>query len=73
MRPHLVLRFDYSSATLWVTEFDDGGGISATVGSNLVVLRTKVALEGRDEATFAHSPLARFDAGKALDQAESST
>lgn len=53
MRMHLVLRFDYGSATPWVTELDGGGGVSATAGPNLVVLRTKVELQGRDKATHA--------------------
>ena len=50
---HLVLRFDYGSATPWVTELREGGGISAIVGPNLVVLRTKVELQGHDQATHA--------------------
>ena len=50
---HLVLRFDYGSATPWVTELHKGGGISAIVGPNLVVLHTKVALHGRNQATHA--------------------
>ena len=53
MRMHLVLRFDYGSATPWVTELEGGGGINATVGPNVVVLRTTVKLEGRDRATYA--------------------
>ena len=53
MRMHLVVRFDYGSATPWVTELEEGGGISATVGPNIVVLRTTVELQGRDKATHA--------------------
>ena len=53
MRMHLKLRFDYGSSTPWVTRLDDGSGISAIVGPNLVTLRAAVPMEGQDHATIA--------------------
>lgn len=53
MHMQLFLRFDYGSATPWVTQLEDGNGISAIAGPNLVVLRTSVELQGRDMATVA--------------------
>ncbi|NPD70323.1 glycoside hydrolase family 15 protein (plasmid) [Lichenicola cladoniae] len=53
MHMQISLRFDYGSSTPWVTQLEDGGGISAVLGPNLVVLRTPVELEGRDRSTFA--------------------
>ena len=58
MRLHLTMRFDYGSSTPWVTQLDDGSGLSAVLGPNLVVLRTEVELQGRDNATVAE-----FDVG----------
>jgi GH15 family glucan-1,4-alpha-glucosidase len=49
----LILRFDYGSATPWVTKLADGSGICAIVGPNLAVLRTPIAVTGRDQATLA--------------------
>nr|WP_321986545.1 glycoside hydrolase family 15 protein [uncultured Lichenicoccus sp.] len=53
MRMQLRLRFDYGSSTPWVTGLEEGDGISAMLGPNAVVLRTAVALEGRDRNTEA--------------------
>ncbi len=53
MRMEITLRFDYGSSVPWVTKLEDGGGISAIAGPNVVVLRTAVPLEGRDRATLA--------------------
>ena len=53
MRMQLTLRFDFGSSTPWVEQLEEGGGISAILGPNLVVLRTSVELEGRDRSTFA--------------------
>ena len=53
MRLHLTMRFDYGSSTPWVARLDDGSGLSATLGPNLVVLRTEVELHGHDRATVA--------------------
>ena len=58
MRLHLTMRFDYGSSTPWVTQLDDGSGLGATLGPNLVVLRTDVELKGQDKATVAE-----FDVG----------
>ena len=58
MRLHLTMRFDYGSSTPWVTQLDDGSGLSAILGPNLVVLRTEVELRGQDKATVAE-----FDVG----------
>jgi len=49
----LILRFDYGSATPWVTKLADGGGICAIVGPNTVVLRSPIPVTGRDQATLA--------------------
>ena len=51
----LTLRFDYGSATPWVTRLDkgDGEGINAVLGPNWVELRTRVPLEGKDNSTTA--------------------
>ena len=53
MHMQLFLRFDYGSATPWVTQLEDGNGISAIAGPNLVVLRTSAELRGQDMATVA--------------------
>ena len=49
----LSLRFDYGSTVPWVTQLDDGGGVRAIAGPHMVVLRTEVAVEGRDLTTQA--------------------
>ena len=59
MRLHLTMRFDYGSSTPWVTELDDGSGLSASLGPNLVVLRTAVDLRGEDQATVAEFDVER--------------
>jgi GH15 family glucan-1,4-alpha-glucosidase len=53
MRMHLVLRFDYGATVPWVTQLDDGPGLSAIAGPSRVELRTPVALRGENFATFA--------------------
>jgi GH15 family glucan-1,4-alpha-glucosidase len=50
---HLTLRFDYGFAVPWVTKLQDGSGISAIAGPDLVALRTPVPLKGEDLATIA--------------------
>ena len=52
VRMHLLLRFDYGSSVPWV-EREDGGGIMAIAGPNLVVLRTRVPLRGEGLSTVA--------------------
>jgi GH15 family glucan-1,4-alpha-glucosidase len=49
MRTHLVIRFDYGLIVPWVQRFE--GGITAIAGPDLLVLRTPVALRGRNFTT----------------------
>jgi glucoamylase len=53
MQLHLALRFDYGVTVPWVTQLDDGSGLSAVAGPNQVVLRSPVPLQGRNFATVA--------------------
>jgi carbohydrate kinase (thermoresistant glucokinase family) len=53
MRLHLALRFDYGTTVPWVTQLEDKSGISAIAGPTRVVLRSPVALQGRNFATIA--------------------
>ncbi len=53
MRMHLMLRFDFGSSTPWVTRLQDGSGISAIAGPNLVTLRTRAEIQGQDNSTLA--------------------
>ena len=64
VRMELTLRFEYGSATPWVTQVAGGGGVQAVCGPNLVVLRTEAELEGRDRSTFATIEL---DRGESVD------
>jgi GH15 family glucan-1,4-alpha-glucosidase len=52
MAMELILRFDYGAAVPWVTRGEDGA-LRAVAGPDLTVLRTPVALEGRDLTTVA--------------------
>jgi GH15 family glucan-1,4-alpha-glucosidase len=61
MHMHLVLRFDYGSATPWVTQLDEGAGISGVVGPNLVTLRASMPVQGRAQATVAEFTVAAGD------------
>jgi GH15 family glucan-1,4-alpha-glucosidase len=49
---HLTLRFDYGTATPWVTRLPEGG-LRAVAGPDQVTLRTPVPLVGKDFATIA--------------------
>jgi len=60
MQLHLVLRFDYGITVPWVTQLDDGCGLSAVAGPIQVVLRSPVALEGRNFATVAEFDVAEW-------------
>lgn len=51
MHMDLTLRFDYGWIVPWVQKFD--GGIRAVAGPDSVVLRTPVALRGKDRRTEA--------------------
>jgi carbohydrate kinase (thermoresistant glucokinase family) len=58
MQLHLALRFDYGVTVPWVTQLDDGSGLSAVAGPNQVVLRSPVPLQGRNFATVAEFDVA---------------
>jgi carbohydrate kinase (thermoresistant glucokinase family) len=58
MRFHLTLRFDYGTTVPWVTQLEDGSGLSAIAGPSRVVLRTPVPLYGRNFATVAEFDVA---------------
>ncbi len=49
----LRLRFDYGASAPWVTRLEDGTGIVAVAGPNLVVLRAGMELQGEDSSTVA--------------------
>ncbi len=53
MRLELALRFDYGKTLPWVTRGEDGMGVTAIAGPDLVVLRSPVRLHGRDFTTTA--------------------
>jgi len=53
MRFDLRLRFDYGSSTPWVTRDDDGKGVVAIAGPDLVTIRSPIDLFGRDFTTRA--------------------
>jgi GH15 family glucan-1,4-alpha-glucosidase len=52
MRTELIMRFDYGSLVPWVTN-PEGGAWRAICGPDMVVLRTPVALRGKDLTTVA--------------------
>ncbi len=58
MQLHLVLRFDYGITVPWVTQLDDGSGLSAVAGPVQVVLRSPVPLQGKNFATVAEFEVA---------------
>jgi GH15 family glucan-1,4-alpha-glucosidase len=58
MRLHLALRFDYGTTVPWVTQLEDGSGLSAIAGPSQVVLRSPVAMRGRNFATVAEFDVA---------------
>jgi carbohydrate kinase (thermoresistant glucokinase family) len=58
MQLHLALRFDYGNSVPWVTQLDDGSGLSAVAGPNQVVLRCPVRLQGRNFASIAEFDVA---------------
>ena len=53
MQMHLALRFDYGVTVPWVTQLEDGSGVTAVAGPNLAVLRSPVPLQGKNFATVA--------------------
>jgi GH15 family glucan-1,4-alpha-glucosidase len=56
---NLTLRFDYGSSVPWVTRLQDGNGIQAIAGPNLVALRTSVSLQGENLSTGADFEIAK--------------
>jgi carbohydrate kinase (thermoresistant glucokinase family) len=58
MQLHVALRFDYGATVPWVTQLDDGSGLSAIAGPNQVVLRSPVPLQGKNFATVAEFDVA---------------
>src|SRR5215831_8582603 len=58
MRLHLTLRFDYGATVPWVTQLEDGSGLSAVAGPSRVAVRSPVALKGRNFATIAEFDVA---------------
>ncbi len=63
MRFHLKLRFDFGSSTPWVTREENGMGIVAIAGPDVVTVRGPVELRGRDLATIAEFDV---EAGQSL-------
>ena len=59
MRMELALRFDYGGQVPWVTRLEDGAGVCAIAGPDLVALRTDVPLEGVDLKTVAQFTVAQ--------------
>jgi GH15 family glucan-1,4-alpha-glucosidase len=54
MRSELVLRFDYGASVPWVTRLDERfNGVTATVGPDMVALRTSAPLKGEDMSTVS--------------------
>jgi carbohydrate kinase (thermoresistant glucokinase family) len=58
MQLHLALRFDYGVTMPWVTQLDDGSGLSAVAGPNQVVLRSPIPLQGENFASVAEFDVA---------------
>jgi GH15 family glucan-1,4-alpha-glucosidase len=48
----LVIRFDYGATVPWVSRLEDGAGIQAIAGPDMLVLRTPVPLHGEDLRTL---------------------
>jgi GH15 family glucan-1,4-alpha-glucosidase len=61
MRMHLILRFDYGATVPWVTQLEDGTGLSAIAGPSRAELRTPIPLHGENFATVAEFEVAEGD------------
>lgn len=61
MRMHMVLRFDYGATVPWVTQLEDGLGVSAIAGPSRAELRTKIPVHGENFATVADFSVAEGD------------
>jgi GH15 family glucan-1,4-alpha-glucosidase len=59
MHMQLVIRFGFGSDIPWVKKNEDGSGLLAICGQDMVVLRTPVATRGEDFTTVAE-----FDVGE---------
>src|SRR5262245_20708133 len=55
---HLAMRFDYGVTVPWVTRLEDASGLSAIAGPSRVVLRSPVAVQGKNFATVAEFDVA---------------
>ena len=53
-----IVRFDYGASVPWVTRLPDGKGIRAIAGPDMVLLRSPVALQGKDLTTVAQFEVA---------------
>ena len=53
-----IVRFDYGATVPWVTRLDEGNGICAIGGPDMLVLRSPVALRGKDLTTVAQFEIA---------------
>src|SRR5436190_1916342 len=53
MDMEFILRFDYGASVPWVTRLAEGDGIRCIAGPDMAVLRSPVALEGKDLTTVA--------------------
>ena len=53
-----IVRFDYGASVPWVTRLDEGDGIRAIAGPDMVVLRSPIALQGKNLTTVAQFEVA---------------
>jgi GH15 family glucan-1,4-alpha-glucosidase len=51
LRTEFILRFDYGSVVPWMERLEDGSGLRAIAGPEMIVLRTPAPLHGRDFTT----------------------
>lgn len=58
VRMNITLRFLYGSTVPWVTKLEDGSGISAVGGPDMVVLRTSAPLHGENLSTVSEFSVA---------------
>ena len=53
MQMHLTIRLDYGISIPWVTRIDEGNGLRAVVGPDMLVLHAPVSLRGEGLSTVA--------------------
>ena len=58
MRLHATLRFDYGLSVPWVTRLDDGSGLRAIAGPDMVVVRSPVEVRGEGMSSVAEFEVA---------------